>query len=533
MTLIIIVALIALIVGATIGTVLGGNRARVNAADITAKIEKEAREHCDTLERQARENAEKTARQAQQDAEKTRVAARTEAENIERSRRADIDKTEQRLNDRQEKLDARASALDEKQNELRDEERRLHRMDQSLTDRIRNVSDKERDLDDKISDIGAQLERIAELTKEQARAELIEDQMEIARIEAAKRAKKLEDQIIDEADKRAKKILATTIQRYAGEYVSERCVTVINLPSDDMKGRIIGREGRNIRAIEAATGCDLIIDDTPEAIVVSGFDPTRREIARQSLERLIADGRIHPARIEEVVQRTTDEMQKTLREAGEQAAFELGISDLHPEITYTLGRLKYRTSYGQNMWSHSIEVGFLCGLMAAELGLNVKVARRAGLLHDIGKAIDHEQEGGHAIIGANLIKKHGESDLVVNAVAAHHEEVPAESIIAHLVMAADALSGARPGARREILESYVQRIRDLETLAGSFNGVRHAYAIQAGREIRVMVENKHVSDEQATLLSRDIARKIEDEMTYPGQITVTVIREVRAAEIAR
>src|SRR5690554_1417687 len=371
------------------------------------------------------------------------------------------------------------------------------------------------------------------MTREQAREEVIASLVEEARVDANKRARRIEEQVIAEADKRAKKILAVTIQRYAGEYVTERCVTVVNLPSDDMKGRIIGREGRNIRAIEAATGCDLIIDDTPEAIVVSGFDPVRREIARQSIERLMADGRIHPARIEEVVTRTTEDMEKTLREAGEQAVFELGLTDMHPEIVRTIGRLKYRTSYGQNIWAHSIEVGFLCGLMAAELGLNVKMARRAGLLHDLGKALDHEMEGSHAIIGANLIKKHGESDLIVNAVAAHHEEVPAESVIAHLVMAADALSGARPGARREILESYVKRIEDLERISRSFEGVSRAYAIQAGREVRVIVENSRVSDEQAAGLSRDIARQIENDLTYPGQITVTVIREVRVAEVAR
>src|SRR5690625_273978 len=540
----ILTAALTAVIGLVIGYLVGTSREKVNAQEIEARIERDTHDRCRILESEARtqaaeivQTAEREAdhiktrtddiiRAAERDAEKLRATARAENDALEKSRRAEIDRTEQRLSTRESKLDERATSLDGKQDELRQEERRLRSLEQSVADRTRNVEEREQTL-------ATQLEELAEMSREQAREKIISELLDDARVEATKRARRLEEEIIQEADKRAKKVIAVTIQRYAGEYVSERCVTVINLPSDDMKGRIIGREGRNIRAIEAATGCDLIIDDTPEAIVVSGFDPTRREVARQSIERLIADGRIHPARIEEVVARTQSEMEKTLREAGEQAAFELGLTDLHPEILYTIGRLKYRTSYGQNMWAHSIEVGFLCGLMAAELGLNVKLARRAGLLHDIGKAIDHEQEGSHAIIGANLIKKHGETDIIVNAVAAHHEEVPAESIIAHLVMAADALSGARPGARREILESYVQRIEDLENIATSFDGVSHAYAIQAGREVRVIVEHGRVNDEQATLLSQDIARRIENELTYPGQIRVTVIREVRAAEIAR
>lgn len=543
-TTLILSAVLAAIIGSVIGYLIGSRRQQVNAKALEARIERETSDRCRIMENDAQSRADELVQSAERDAEKSkaeaddlrrnaerdadkiRATARKENDAIEAARRADFERTEQRLSNREDTLDERANNLDKKQDELRQEERRLGALEQSVTDRGRNLEDREKEL-------ATRFEALAETTREEAREALVADLVDEARVEATKRARRLEEEIIDEADKRAKKVIAVTIQRYAGEYVSERCVTVINLPSDDMKGRIIGREGRNIRAIEAATGCDLIIDDTPEAIVVSGFDPTRREVARQSIERLIADGRIHPARIEEIVSRTQNEMEKTLHEAGEQAAFELGLTELHPEILHTIGRLKYRTSYGQNMWSHSIEVGFLCGLMAAELGLNVKLARRAGLLHDIGKAIDHEHEGGHAIIGANLIKKHGESDIVVNAVAAHHEEVPAESIIAHLVMAADALSGARPGARREILESYVQRIEDLEGIATSFNGVRHAYAIQAGREVRVIVEHGRVNDEQATLLSRDIARRIESELTYPGQIRVTVIREVRAAEIAR
>lgn len=512
--------------GSALGYYIGSNKNQAAVQAIEERVERDAKARSQTVEAEAKSRAEALLRKAELDAEEARIAAQNESEKLAQARRLELDQIDKRLSTREAKLDERAGTLDVKQTELRDEERRIQRIEQSVNDRLKHVDTREKEID-------VRLTEVAGMTREQAREEVVSSLIEEARIEAAKQARRIEEQVIAEADKRAKKILAVTIQRYAGEYVTERCVTVVNLPSDDMKGRIIGREGRNIRAIEAATGVDLIIDDTPEAIVVSCFDPVRREIARQSIERLMADGRIHPARIEEVVQRTRDDMEKTLREAGEQAAFELGITDLHPEIIRTVGRLKYRTSYGQNIWAHSIEVGFLCGLMAGELGINVKLARRAGFLHDIGKAMDHEMEGGHAIIGANFIKKYGEDELIVNAVAAHHEEVPANSVIAHLVMAADALSGARPGARREILESYVKRIEDLERISRSFEGVSRAYAIQAGREVRVIVENGRVSDDQAASLSRDIARKIENDLTYPGQITVTVIREVRVTEVAR
>ena len=344
--------------------------------------------------------------------------------------------------------------------------------------------------------------------------------------------KRIENETREEADKKAKKIIATAIQRYAGDFVAERTVSVVQLPNDEMKGRIIGREGRNIRALEAATGIDLIIDDTPEAVILSGFNPVRREVARISLTRLISDGRIHPARIEDVVKKVGQEVDQAIKEAGEQAAFDLGVHGIHNELIKYLGRLKYRTSYAQNVLQHSIEVGFLCGIMAVELGLNQKLARRMGLLHDIGKAIDHEVEGPHAIIGSKLAKKYNESPKVVHAISAHHEDVPPNSVYSLLVQAADGLSGARPGARKEMLENYIKRLEDLEGIANSFKGVANTYAIQAGRELRVIVESDKISDESSTLLCRDIAKKIEESLTFPGQIKVMVIRETRAVEYA-
>ena len=333
-------------------------------------------------------------------------------------------------------------------------------------------------------------------------------------------------------EKKAKKIIATAIQRYAGDYVAERTVSVVPLPNDEMKGRIIGREGRNIRALEAATGIDLIIDDTPEAVILSGFNPVRREVARISLTRLISDGRIHPARIEDVVKKAAQEVEQAIKEAGEQAAFDLGLHGLHPDLIKIIGRLKFRTSYSQNVLQHSLEVAFLSGIMASELGLNTKLARRMGLLHDIGKAIDHEVEGPHAIIGSKLAKKYGENAKVVHSIAAHHEDVPPASVYAFLIQSADGLSGARPGARKELLENYIKRLEDLEKIANEFKGVANTYAIQAGRELRVIVESDKVTDDEAFLMSKDIARKIGESMNFPGQIKVTVIRETRAVELA-
>ena len=384
-----------------------------------------------------------------------------------------------------------------------------------------------------IEETRQQLEQIAGMNREEAKNVLLEKMMSDARTEAARQIMTVEEEAREEAERRARKIISVAVERLAGEFVSERTTAVIPLPSDDMKGRIIGREGRNIRAIEAATGVDLIVDDTPEAVLISSHSPIRREIARVGLGRLISDGRIHPGRIEEVVKKAEEEVEEAVREAGQRAVLELGIHGVHPEIIKLIGMLKYRYSYGQNVLMHSIETAYVCGIMAAELGLNEKQARRAALLHDIGKAVSHEIEGSHAIIGGDVARKYGESAKIVNAIAAHHEEVKAETVLAPLVDAADALSGARPGARREVLESYVRRLEDLERIGRSFSGVEKSFAVQAGREVRVIVSPGSVTDGEAAVLAREVAHRIEDEMTYPGQIKVTVIREMRATEFAR
>lgn len=548
---------VALLVGALLGYLFGERKAReINrtereqAEKEAARILDDARHEAQSIDQQARSDAKNLASKAEEDTARMREEterAKEETERELRERRQELKKlddrlseTEARLTKQEEKLDAksrglakREEKLDQRASTFDSREQELSKRDQALNKRDKTLDARALELDKREAQVEAELVRVASLSRDDARKQIIESMTNEARLEAARLIKTIEEEALADADRRAKKVLAVTIQRYAGEYATEQCVSVVQLPDDDMKGRIIGREGRNIRALEAATGINLIIDDTPEAVILSGFDPVRREVARLSLGRLIADGRIHPTRIEEVVEKTRTEVDQIIKDAGEQAAFELGLHGLHAELLRLIGRLRYRTSYGQNMWSHSIEVGFLCGVMASELGLNVKTARRAGLLHDIGKALTHELEGSHALIGGDWCKKYGEDPIVVNAVAAHHEDVPPKSVYAHLVMAGDALSGARPGARREVLENYVQRLEDLERISRSFEGVNKSYAIQAGREIRVIVENERVTDEAAHLLSRDIARKIEQELVYPGQIKVCVIRETRSVEYAR
>ena len=478
-----------------------------------------------SIKEDAKRKSENLIREARLEAKDRLFNLKNEFEAESKEVRDELKKKERRLSQKEESFDQKLENVDRR-------ERESARREQNLLKRENETEQAEKKYKHLIDEQKQQLEKISSLTADQAKELLIRAMENEARYEGARLIKKIENEAREDAEKSAKKIIATAIQRYAGDYVAERTVSVVHLPSDEMKGRIIGREGRNIRALEAATGIDLIIDDTPEAVILSGYNPVRREVARISLEQLIADGRIHPARIEDVVKKVEKEVDKTIMEAGEQAAFDLGVHGVNKKLIGYLGRLKFRTSYAQNVLQHSVEVGFLCGIMAAELGLNQKRAKRMGLLHDIGKAIDHEVEGPHALIGSKLAKKFGESPRIVHAIACHHEDVPPASVYDLLVQAADGLSGARPGARKEILENYVKRLEDLEEIANSFNGVANSYAIQAGREVRIIVESNIVSDESATLMSRDVAKKIEEALTFPGQIKITVIRETRAVEYA-
>lgn len=443
-----------------------------------------------------------------------------------RGQRVEQTRLDNRLIQKEENLDRKAELLSEREISTSKKESQLGRRETIIRDKIKELDDltvRQRNI----------LEQVAGISSEMAKDMLLKSIEDEARHESAKMLKRIETETHEEADKKAKQILSLAIKRYAGEQVAERTISVVNLPGEEMKGRIIGREGRNIRAIEAATGVDLIIDDTPEAVILSCFNPIRREIARLTLEKLISDGRIHPARIEETFLKSSEEVEASIREAGEQATFDVGAHGIHSDLIRLLGKLKYRSSFAQNVLQHSLEVSFLCGMMAAELSLNVKHARRIGLLHDIGKAVDHEVEGPHALIGADLARKYGESNGVVHAIKAHHEDIPPESVLAVLVQAADTLSGARPGARREMLETYTRRIEDLERVASSFKGVSKVHAIQAGREIRIIVDSTEIDDSESVLLCQDIRRKIENELSYPGQIRVTVVRETRSVDYAR
>jgi ribonuclease Y len=483
--------------------------------DQAAAILADARKEAETIKKEAILQAKDTLFQMKADFERETKESKKELQTLEK-----------RILQREENLDKKSESLDKR-------ETALSKREKASIQQEKDLQDQQKQLDELIESHRRELENLSGISTQEAKEMLIRSIENEARHEAALTVKKIETEARETADRKAKNIISVAIQRYAGDYVAEKTVSVVNLPNEEMKGRIIGREGRNIRAIEAITGVDLIIDDTPEAVILSGFNPVRREVARISLERLISDGRIHPARIEEIVEKVNAEIETSIREAGEQAAFDVGVHGIHPELIKLIGKLKYRTSYAQNVLQHSREVSFLCGIMAAELGLNEKHAKRAGLLHDIGKAIDHEMEGTHATIGADLARRYGESGSVVHAIAAHHEDVPAEDVISVLVQAADALSGARPGARKELLETYVKRLEDLERIATSFNGVGKAYAIQAGRELRIIVESTAVNDADIVMLSRDVARRIENELTYPGQIKVTVIRETRSVEFAR
>jgi ribonuclease Y len=516
-----LIAILGFAIGAVVVFLFAGNRNRRQSADLAAAAEK-----AELIIKEAEAKSELLIKEAEVKAKDLTVGARAEIENEIRERRRELTALETRLEAREESLDKRVESFERREADL-------NRREQSLRNREKSLSEKEQERQALIDQARERLEQIAGLTREEAKRSIIEEIVGQARTDAAKHIRVVEEEAREEAERRAKRIISIAIERLAGEFVTERTVAVLPLPSDEMKGRIIGREGRNIRAIEAATGVDIIIDDTPEAVVISCHNPIRREIARVALEQLISDGRIHPGRIEEVVRKAEQKVEESIREAGQRAILEVGIHGVHPELVKGLGMLKYRYSYAQNVLTHSLEAAFICGAMAAELGLNEKQARRAALLHDIGKALTHEIEGSHALIGGELARKYGESAKIVNAIAAHHEEVKAETILAPLVDAADALSGARPGARREVLESYVKRLEDLEAIAKSFKGVDKCFAVQAGREMRIIVEPTQISDDDTIMLARDVAKKIESDMTYPGQIKVTVIRETRATEVAR
>ena len=478
------------------------------------------------LENEAKDLVEKAKREAEATKKESILEAKEEVHKLRndldrdsRERRSEIQRLERRILQREESLDKKSDLLEKKEETIN---KRLQEIDQ-MEENVQQLYVKRRE----------ELERISALTSEEAKEILLGEIRKEVSHEAALMIKDIESKAKEEADKKAREIITTAIQRCAADHVSESTVHVVALPNDEMKGRIIGREGRNIRTLETLTGVDLIIDDTPEAVILSSFDPIRREVARIALEKLIVDGRIHPARIEEMVERAKKDVENDIKEEGEQATLETGVHGLHPEIIRLLGRLKYRTSYGQNVLKHSIEVSYLASVMASELGLDVNLAKRAGLLHDIGKAIDQEQEGPHALIGGDFAKKYHESDLVVNAISAHHGDVEMMSMEAVLVQAADAISAARPGARRETLEAYIKRLEKLEEIANSYEGVDKSYAIQAGREIRIMVKPEQLDDAGSVELARNLAKSVEEQLEYPGQIKINVIREIRAVDFAK
>ncbi|PIR16292.1 MAG: ribonuclease Y [Deltaproteobacteria bacterium CG11_big_fil_rev_8_21_14_0_20_49_13] len=485
-----------------------------------------AQKSAEGIVKDAEEKARAIKREADVTAKETELKARVALEKEAKEKQKELGDLEKRLMSREENLEKKFDLLEEK-------EANVKRQDQSLFDKKKHMDALEKKYQEMVEEARRALENAAGITQDEAKKQLIASLTDDAKLEAAKTIKLIEDEAKENADKKSRYIISTAIERMANEFVADRTVSVVHLPSDEMKGRIIGREGRNIRTLEAALGVELIIDDTPEAVVISGFNPIRREVARRVLEKLIQDGRIHPARIEEMVNKMTKEVDASIKEAGEAAVMEVGVHNVHPELVKLLGALKYRFSYAQNVLRHSMEVSYLAGMMAAELGLNEKKAKRAGLLHDIGKAVSHEQEGSHALIGMEFAKKYREDPDIVHAIGAHHEDLSQDTALDCIVDAADALSGARPGARREVMETYMKRLDDLERISTSFRGVEKSYAIQAGREIRVMVDAGEINDANSLVLAKDIAKKIETEMTYPGQIKVTVIRETRAIEIAK
>ena len=507
----IVIAVVALAIGALIGYIYRKNvgEKAIGSAEQKAKnLILDAENRSETMKKEAILEAKEEAHRLRSDAERDA-----------RERRAEVQRSERRLIQKEEALDRKIANIEKKE--------------ESITHKEQILINKEKELDEFINRQTEELERISGYTAEEAKAILLSNMEKEIRHDASIMIKEIESKAKEEADKKAKYIITGAIQRCAADHVAESTVSVVNLPNDEMKGRIIGREGRNIRTIETLTGVDLIIDDTPEAVILSGFDPVRRESARIALEKLIVDGRIHPARIEEMVEKAEKEVNAIIKEEGEQATFEVGIHNLHPELVKLLGRLRFRTSYGQNVLKHSVEVAHLAGLMAGELGLDVKLAKRAGLLHDIGKALDHEVEGTHVDIGIDVLRRYKESEAVINGMAAHHGDYEAKSMEAVLIAAADALSAARPGARRETLDAYIKRLEKLEEIANTTPGVEKSFAIQAGREIRIIAKPEDVNDEEIVFLAREISKKIEAELEYPGQIKVNVVRETRAIDYAK
>lgn len=510
------------LVGAMLGAGLFEVIRRSSAARKRSQEEEQARQASQNAQREA----ENIVKEAKLEAKDLLLQSKAELEKEQKAKLGELFTAEKRLVQREEAIDKRIGTLEKRDADTQKREQELARKEEKLTVKEAACALAEKEHREA-------LERVAGMTAEEAKKHLIQEMESQARLDAAGIAKRTLEEARENAEREAREIITTSIQRVVRDYVSESTISVVPIPNDAMKGRIIGREGRNIRAIEAATGIDLIIDETPEAVIISGFDPLRREIAKVSLERLMHDGRIHPTRIEEIVEKVKVDIDKLMYEEAEKIIFELGLSDFHPELIKVLGRLKYRTSYGQNNLYHAREASYICGIMASELGLDVRLARRGALLHDIGKAVSHEEEGPHAMLGAEIAKKYGESEKIVNAIAAHHEQVEPICPESVLVAAAEALSAARPGARREALESYVKRLEKLESLAHAQKGVQKAYAIQAGREIRVIVRQEDVTDSESFQLSRELAKKIEQELTYPGQIKVTVIRESRYIEYAK
>ncbi|MGI6071084.1 MAG: ribonuclease Y [Blautia sp.] len=511
----IVAVVIALLIAVPITCKVAVDRKIKQDAEVIGTAEEKARGIID----EALKTAEAKKREALLEVKEESLRTRNELEKETRERRTELQKYEKRVLSKEESVDKKADAVEKREAEC--------------ATRIADLQKKEKRVEE-LHDQGVQeLERISGLTSEQAKEQLLKAVEDDVKVDVAKLYKELEGRAKEDAEKKAKEYVVTAIQKCAVDHVSEATISVVQLPSDEMKGRIIGREGRNIRTLETLTGVDLIIDDTPEAVVLSGFDPIRREVARIALEKLIVDGRIHPARIEEMVEKAQREVESLIREEGESAALEVGVHGIHPELIRLLGRMKFRSSYGQNALKHSIEVAQLAGLLAGEVGVDVRLAKRAGLLHDIGKSIDHEVEGSHIQIGVDLCKKYKESAVVINAVAAHHGDTEPETLIACLVQAADAISAARPGARRETLETYTNRLKQLEDITNEFKGVDKSFAIQAGREVRVMVVPEHISDSDMVILARDIAKQIEAELEYPGQIKVNVIRESRVVDYAK